>query len=86
MPWVIARASFHPSVTTSFVSEDIINGQNDVINRSNYNYAGPFTDDLLGFSRNLANQDTIHFSKVGNQLHANRWFNQLKFLYSDEIN
>ncbi len=75
--WVLARSSY----SNSKVNQDIIQGQNDVINTYNNNvFAGPFTDNIQ-----IPRFDDVHFgNKPGSdglvQL-GQAWFNSMSGVF-----
>lgn len=77
-PSCIAKCNGNPAceklcADTSFVSEKVILGQNDVINSFNNNvYAGPFTDNIQP-----NRPDGVHFSGDGLIQLANAWYQSM---------
>ena len=69
IPWGIARASFLPNLPPESMAE-VVNGQNDVIAADPLNFAGAYTDDMLGDEWRY---DGVHFNLMGLEEHAKRW-------------
>ncbi|MFT4031788.1 MAG: sialate O-acetylesterase [Siphonobacter sp.] len=71
LAWFISRASMTAYVT----SPDVIQGQNDLVNASNYTYAGPATDVLTGDT--IRSTDGTHITGVGHRYLAKLWMDAL---------
>ncbi len=77
--WAVARVGFIPN-GDPVKMEQIVGGQNAVIDADPLTFAGPHTDDLNGTEWRY---DTIHFNEVGLREHAARWDNRIATAMND---
>ncbi len=69
-PWVVAHASYVPGLARERM--DAIRAAQTELWTTHAALQGPDTDDLLGDLRH--SKDHIHFSKLGLEVHAQRWY------------
>ncbi len=79
IPWIVARASYLPSFSNESM-EQILDGQQLVIDNDPLTYEGPYTDDLIGDEWRY---DTVHFNEAGLIEHAERWNSSIAILMGD---
>ena len=79
IPWVVARASYLPSFSNKSM-EQIVDGQQLVIDNDPLTYEGPYTDDMIGDEWRY---DTVHFNEAGLIEHAIRWDSSISILMAE---